>query len=457
MPDKIHENSVWKCIEVSKQKAVNLDAQIECLTELLLEYEAKEILQMCVAFEAILVQGYSPRLLGAGEIINGYCYEEELDFFLSFLIKNGRDFWVEALNNTDLFLAKELNQTSAEFRSEAFRNVWTNAYFKKRGLEPWIDEDTSVMLMETFHEVGASEELMEQLCNLPIRDLNKEYPALYKMVSSKKESREITYKMYDTMSDEGELKQGEIWEVYVASPYALTSIHVDDFSFAFIPPYTHLKHFFAQGGGGFGGMSPGAGWNAFELKHSEYLEFKKKLLGLDPKLAKKEHFYYPDRFVVDSELNEAYPEAKEWRKQFQLKYSGVNDSQQFPPQKELYKIIYDGEELGDFISHGYTRPSIFQGLWNPINSNWRSVFNQERLLPPGFYPHQTNKQSKGLTCSESAKEKLSIADVFDIPRTFNEVFFGRKGDQLHVIFQTNFKIIHPQVSPSQLFDLFPKT
>lgn len=317
------EENIWEILDNGfKQNSGDTSAQTSYIVKQLQSFSETELLKMVVDFVLILQEGYCFNMMYAGQILNGHCADEELDKFLAFLLARGQNFWRNSLDNTDEFLARELNPGvyPMGFCSGNLLNSFGDAYYLKINVEPGVDEDVDVHFAETLHsEVWSKHSWFDKAVIPPVIDLEREYPSLYGKFWKDKYNNEKVYKMYGGMGDEGNIVIGEIWELFVDAPYAPFGLSRKNKK-SYIPPISIVNDFFISGGGGDGGMSPGSGWNPFRITKSQYDLMVDKLLSINTKEEKKKHFFLPLDISIDRELNAKYPNKEEWREQFKIRY-----------------------------------------------------------------------------------------------------------------------------------------
>ncbi|MEL6251342.1 MAG: hypothetical protein AAFR87_04960, partial [Bacteroidota bacterium] len=148
-------------------------------------------------------------------------------------------------------------------------------------------------------------------------DFKQVFPLLVNKLSWEDSPHLKTYKRYWEYGGDGELVEGELWQLFVDAPYSYAGSPAGT---GYIPPYQTVKSFFINGGGP-GGMGPGCAWTPFELKEEEYEQMVSFLLAQNTSLLKEKHFYIPkERFLIDRELNAKYPKYDEWWPEFRNKY-----------------------------------------------------------------------------------------------------------------------------------------
>ncbi len=94
-PDQ-RENWFWQIIEMSRRGATSQDAQTLNLARILESYPADDVEIFSAEYDRVRDGSYSWDLWGAAYIIMGGCSDDCFDYFRSWLISNGREFFEAA-------------------------------------------------------------------------------------------------------------------------------------------------------------------------------------------------------------------------------------------------------------------------------------------------------------------------------------------------------------------------
>ncbi|MEO1808635.1 MAG: DUF4240 domain-containing protein, partial [Bacteroidota bacterium] len=147
--------NIWDIIDEAREKTNgDIDDQASYMIGQLQNLSSDLLFQLIIDFEERLLEGNTLEMMQVGYLVNGYCFEEELEYFLSYLIAGGKDFWDQALANPDHFLSNNLEDRPfpMAYRSKSFREVFVEAYYLKINVTPGENEDIDVALTETLHE-----------------------------------------------------------------------------------------------------------------------------------------------------------------------------------------------------------------------------------------------------------------------------------------------------------------
>ena len=90
----------WQLIQESLNESNGeLKDQHEVLVTKLSKYEPEEIIEFDKIFNKFYVESYTSDLWAAAYIINGGCYDDDFDYFRSWLISRGKKVYEESINN----------------------------------------------------------------------------------------------------------------------------------------------------------------------------------------------------------------------------------------------------------------------------------------------------------------------------------------------------------------------
>lgn len=87
----------WKIIDESREDAADLDEQVNRLVALLSEFAPGDILEFQHVFDQRVRDAYRWDLWAVAYIINGGCSDDGFDYFLGWLIAQGREYYEAAL------------------------------------------------------------------------------------------------------------------------------------------------------------------------------------------------------------------------------------------------------------------------------------------------------------------------------------------------------------------------
>ena len=124
--------------------------------------------------------------------------------------------------------------------------------------------------------------------------------------------RTLEYKRYEFHQDAPDIRQASLAEFVLDVPYLLSR--------GVIPPL-HILNKVLQTGGGDAGMSPGTGWEPFQITVQEYEELLGHLCRMDLAQVRRQDRarFVPDSIIVDETLGECLTHF-EWLRQVRQKY-----------------------------------------------------------------------------------------------------------------------------------------
>ena len=128
----------WQIIAQSRDEfdpdlqSGNMDRQLDRLYDLLSGLDPRETIFFDMIFHQLLAESYRWDLWGAAYIISeGMCSDDSFDYFRSWLISMGQEFYENALKNPDS-LADSAGQPGIEdIFFEEFAHVASNVYMEK--------------------------------------------------------------------------------------------------------------------------------------------------------------------------------------------------------------------------------------------------------------------------------------------------------------------------------------
>ncbi|HEY1067482.1 MAG TPA: DUF4240 domain-containing protein [Pirellulales bacterium] len=126
-------NRFWKLIDKSRLDVDegDVESQLERLQDLLEEWEPEEIVGFHRCFTEAVRNAYRWDLWGAAYLINDGCDEAGFDDFLGWLIAQGRDYYLAALDDPQK--AGDRIEEEYEHECEAMWSVAAKAYEARTG------------------------------------------------------------------------------------------------------------------------------------------------------------------------------------------------------------------------------------------------------------------------------------------------------------------------------------
>jgi uncharacterized protein DUF4240 len=131
------KDGFWKLIDKSRRGAENVDAQMARLLELLTQSEPKEILSFDRRFQECIRDAYCEELWAAAYIINGGCSDDGFDYFLGWLVAQGRRFFEATLADPEK--AGRRVEPGEEVECAEIWSVAARAYEAKTGKQDFYD------------------------------------------------------------------------------------------------------------------------------------------------------------------------------------------------------------------------------------------------------------------------------------------------------------------------------
>jgi hypothetical protein len=132
-------NRFWKLIDKSRidMDEGDVESQIERLQDLLEEWEPEDIVTFHRGFSEAVRNAYRWDLWGAAYLINGGCDEDEFDYFLGWLIAQGRDYYLAALDDPQA--AGDRFEEDQAQQCEEIWSVAAKAYESRTGRTDFYD------------------------------------------------------------------------------------------------------------------------------------------------------------------------------------------------------------------------------------------------------------------------------------------------------------------------------
>ena len=91
----------WSTIDGCRRETTDLDELASALVDALKDRSVEEILDFRAAFDECLNRAYRWDLWGAAYVINGGCSDDGFDYFIGWLIAQGRDYFESALKDPE--------------------------------------------------------------------------------------------------------------------------------------------------------------------------------------------------------------------------------------------------------------------------------------------------------------------------------------------------------------------
>jgi hypothetical protein len=127
----------WKLIDKSRRGAEDVEAQMAKLLELVTNLEPKEILSFDRRFQECIRDAYRQELWAAAYIINGGCSDDGFDYFLGWLVAQGRRYFEAALADPEK--AGRRVEPGEEVECEDMWSVAARAYEATTGKSDFSD------------------------------------------------------------------------------------------------------------------------------------------------------------------------------------------------------------------------------------------------------------------------------------------------------------------------------
>lgn len=140
------DDGFWQRISAAREAAQNpadIEDVAEALVALLVQAGADEIRRFDYELDTATAQAYGWPLWGAAYIMNGGCSDDGFDYFLGWLVGQGREVFERALADPDS-LAEVVEPENRRFASESVIAAPWNAYKQATGAEltdgPLVDQ-----------------------------------------------------------------------------------------------------------------------------------------------------------------------------------------------------------------------------------------------------------------------------------------------------------------------------
>lgn len=163
------QSKFWSIIEHTKQVSQGeQDRQIDALKKELYLLPENELIEFTYIYYEQKDGAYHWDLCAAVKIINGFCSDDTFDYFRDWLIAQGQEAYVGALEDPETLMGIAIPYNT-EF--EAFRYVMSDVYREK------YDKDILSYEEKTLHTEMMGEPWEKGT-------LNEKYPKLYKWMKS---------------------------------------------------------------------------------------------------------------------------------------------------------------------------------------------------------------------------------------------------------------------------------
>lgn len=128
------EAEFWGLIERSKGKSEDTDEQAAILTDILSKRSKEDIIAFGQIFRRYYVNSYQSDLWAAAFIINGGCSNDGFDYFRGWLIAQGKDVYMNALENPE-YLTRVIHEDDLDYGVECEDMIYVSgkAYSLKTG------------------------------------------------------------------------------------------------------------------------------------------------------------------------------------------------------------------------------------------------------------------------------------------------------------------------------------
>lgn len=133
----------WKLIETSRRGAEDVDDQMGKLHGLLVKLPAEEILAFDTFFQECIRDAYSWELWAAAYIVNGGCSDDGFDYFMGWLIAQGRKAFESVLADPERLGA--ITEPDDHVECERMWSAAAIAYEAKTGKDDFYKISKGVM------------------------------------------------------------------------------------------------------------------------------------------------------------------------------------------------------------------------------------------------------------------------------------------------------------------------
>ncbi|WNS45180.1 DUF4240 domain-containing protein [Paenibacillus sp. MMS20-IR301] len=130
----MNKETFWSIIDQARSLANGWERMYEPLVQALSSLKPAEILQWQQIFSLYQQLSYKNKLWAAAYTINGGCSDDGFDYFRGWLTAQGKDVFLNALNNPDSLAEVEACEGDVSF--ERILGAACNAYLHQLGLPP---------------------------------------------------------------------------------------------------------------------------------------------------------------------------------------------------------------------------------------------------------------------------------------------------------------------------------
>lgn len=128
----------WGLVENSRKSTVDIDEQMESLVALVHKLDPQEILEFDRCIQECMRDAFRQDLWAAAYIINGGCSDDGFDYFLGWLIAQGRDYFEAALANPER--VGDRVEPGEAVECEDILGIAARAYEEKTGKKDFYDK-----------------------------------------------------------------------------------------------------------------------------------------------------------------------------------------------------------------------------------------------------------------------------------------------------------------------------
>lgn len=147
------KDSFWNLVENSRKGAKDVDGQLVKLLALVHKLDPQEILEFDRCFNECVRDAFRGDLWAAAYIIKGGCSDDGFDYFLGWLIAQGRKYYEAALANPER--AGDRVKLGEEVECEGIWSIAARAYEDKTGKTDFYDKVPMInrtLIGELFEE-----------------------------------------------------------------------------------------------------------------------------------------------------------------------------------------------------------------------------------------------------------------------------------------------------------------
>ena len=123
----------WQMIAEARKEATHDDGMYDALMHKLTPLSNADIVRWGQMFDQYHKLSYKDSLWAAAYVINGGCSDDGFDYFRGWLIAQGKDVYLAALQNPDSLATPEVKECETEL--EDMLSVSADAFFEKNDME----------------------------------------------------------------------------------------------------------------------------------------------------------------------------------------------------------------------------------------------------------------------------------------------------------------------------------